>query len=63
MEKIPTSVMRFSETGPEPETVGVGAACGPLGIWALTFQERLSGLHDFRVSALGCYTVFLENEN
>lgn len=42
MEKIPTSLMRFPETGPEPETVGVGAACGPLGIWALTFQERLS---------------------
>ena len=32
--------MRFPVTGPEPETVGVGAACGPLGIWALTFQEK-----------------------
>ena len=28
----------LSSLGPEAETVGVGAACGPLGIWALTFQ-------------------------
>ena len=28
----------FTQLGPEAETVGVGAACGPLGIWALTFQ-------------------------
>lgn len=33
-----------SKQGPEPETVGVGAACGPLGIWALTFQEIMLGL-------------------
>ena len=41
--------------GPEPETVGVGAACGPLGIWALTFQAKGSkGQQD------GCiiYTTF-----
>jgi len=33
-----------SKQGPEAETVGVGAACGPLGIWALTFQEIMLGL-------------------
>lgn len=51
-KKIPTnqreakkkSKAARSKQGPEAETVGVGAACGPLGIWALTFQEIMLGL-------------------
>eukprot|EP00434_Breviolum_minutum_P029710 symbB.v1.2.026265.t1/scaffold2611.1/size89775/9 len=43
-----------SKQGPEPETVGVGAACGPLGIWALTFQEIMLGLGMLKAGGAPC---------
>ncbi|CAJ1351402.1 unnamed protein product [Effrenium voratum] len=40
---------RNARQGEESEAVGVGAACGTLGIWALTFKEIMLGLGKLNV--------------